>query len=132
MKDIITKKEQSNTESLSQQNKITNSHLCNLDNFIQNCLNKFKFIDPKQEFYDATGEDQDLIISHKSTIPDLVIWNKKFNKNDCFLGANTSKKNLFPRLQYVLRIKSNKSDKERKKDKKLEREKNKKDKLTFN
>ena len=111
-------------------NKITTKHLTNLDNFIQQCLDKFKFIDPKQEFYDATGDEKDIIISHKSTIPDLVIWNKKFNKNECFEEGNLKKQNTFPRFQFYLRIKSNKPDKEKKKEKKNEKdkEKNKKNK----
>ena len=52
------------------------------DDFIQNCLDKFKFVDPMPEMYQATGNDANFIISHKSTIPDLVIWNKTFNKNE--------------------------------------------------
>ena len=85
-------------------NKIEEKHLHNLDEFIQNCLNKFKFIEPLQSFYDATGKDKDLIISHKSTIPDLVIWNKPFNKNECFEGANLKENNIFPRYRFYLRL----------------------------
>ena len=87
---------------------ISKKDLTNLDEFIQNCLDKFKFIDPKEEFYEATGDEKDLIISHKSTIPDLVIWNKVFNKNECFIESNNKKMNSFPRFQFYLRIKSNK------------------------
>ena len=106
----------------SQNNKITNQHLSNLDNFIQTCLNKFKFVKPQQEFYDATGDDADNIISHKSTIPDLVIWNKKFNKNMCFhQDGITNVENVFPRFTFVLRIEGSDSDKEKKKDKKIEK-----------
>lgn len=79
------------------------------DNFIQNCLDKFKFVNPRKEFYDVTGKDANLIISHKSTIPDLVIWNKTFNKNKCFIGANTSNKNDFPRFLFYIKIKKNKT-----------------------
>ena len=126
MKDNQTKENLKEEESKNnKKNKITYSHLINLDKFIQNCLDKFKFIDPKTEFYDVTGEDKDLIISHKSTIPDLVIWNKKFNKNECFYDADTlEKENSFPRFSFYLRIKSNKPDKEKKKEKKNEKEKN--------
>jgi ABC-type antimicrobial peptide transport system permease subunit len=122
--DKISKESTENTKSQNFKNKITSKHLTHLDNFIQQCLDKFKFIDPKQEFYDATGDEKDLIISHKSTIPDLVIWNKKFNKNDCFEESNTKKMNPFPRFQFYLRIKSNKPDKDKKKEKKNEKEKN--------
>ena len=122
--DKISKENTENTKSQNFKNKITSKHLAHLDNFIQQCLDKFKFIDPKQEFYDATGDEKDLIISHKSTIPDLVIWNKKFNKNDCFEESNSKKMNPFPRFQFYLRIKSNKPDKDKKKEKKNEKEKN--------
>ena len=125
----ISKDKGDNSQVKNSKNKITNKHLTNLDNFIQQCLDKFKFIEPKQEFYDVTGNEKDLIISHKSTIPDLVIWNKKFDKNECFEEGNNSKKaNLFPRFQFYLRIKSNKPDKDKKKEKKNEKEKNKKNK----
>ena len=106
---------------------ISKKDLTNLDEFIQNCLDKFKFIDPKEEFYEATGDEKDLIISHKSTIPDLVIWNKVFNKNECFIESNNKKMNSFPRFQFYLRIKSNKPEKDKKKEKKNKKnQKNKK------
>ena len=85
------------------------------DNFIQNCLDKFKFVNPRKEFYDVTGKDANLIISHKSTIPDLVIWNKTFNKNLCFQDGDIDQENPFPRYQFYLRIKGNKKDKDKKK-----------------
>ena len=122
----IPKEKEDISQVKNSKNKITNKHLTNLDNFIQQCLDKFKFVDPKQEFYDITGDEKDLIISHKSTIPDLVIWNKKFDKNECFEEGNNCKKvNLFPRFQFYLRIKSNKPDKDKKKEKKNEKEKDK-------
>ena len=92
-------------------NKITENHLNNLDIFIQNCLDKFKFVDPKQELYDATGEDNNIIISHKSTIPDLVIWNKSFNKNNCFYESNNNQENKFPRMMFYIKINKKKSKK---------------------
>ena len=116
--DKVAKEKKENLLPKNPKNKITSKHLTNLDNFIQQCLDKFKFIDPKKEFYDATGDEKDLVISHKSTIPDLVIWNKKFNKNECFEEGNTKKMNSFPRFQFYLRIKSNKPDKDKKKEKK--------------
>ena len=121
--DKISKDNRENSQQINPKNKITSKHLTNLDNFIQQCLDKFKFIDPKKEFYDATGNEKDLIISHKSTIPDLVIWNKKFNKNECFEESNLKKSNPFPRFQFYLRIKSNKPDKDKKKEKKNEKDK---------
>lgn len=108
-------------------NKITQQDLAKLDNFIQKCLDKFYFTEPKKEYYDATGELKDLIISHKSTIPDLVIWNKKFNKNDCFEGSNNEIEIPYPRFQFFLHIKSIKKEKEKEKieKRKLEMLKNK-------
>ena len=89
-----------------------------LDEFIQSSLDKFKLVDPMSELYKATNNDANSIISHKSTIPDLVIWNKKFNKNDCFYDYKLNKENLFPRYQFYLRVKGTKNDKDKKKDKK--------------
>ena len=110
-------KEEENTEyhkddtNIINKNKITEMHLNSLDEFIQKCLDNFKFIEPKQELYDATGADKNIIISHKSTIPDLVIWNKTFNKNNCFIGADTNKESKFPRYLFYIKIKKNKKSK---------------------
>ena len=92
-------------------NTIKNEDFKILDNFIQKCLDRFKFIEPKKELYESTGEHKNIIISHKSTIPDLVIWNKTFNKNNCFIGADTSKHNEFPRFLFYIKIKKNKKSK---------------------
>ena len=111
---------------------LTKKDLTKLDEYIQQCLNMFKFVDPKPEFYEATGKEKDLIISHKSTIPDLVIWNKTFNKNECFEEANLKKQNPFPRFQFFLRIKSTKTEKEKKKEKKNEKKEKKNEKKEKN
>ncbi len=68
-----------------------------LDEFIQSSLDKYYFVDPRDEMYEATGEYSKYIVSNKSAIPDLVIWNKKFNKNECFFGADAKEYNSFPR-----------------------------------
>ncbi len=68
-----------------------------LDDFIQNSLDKYHFVDPRQEMYDATGVYSKFIVSNKSAIPDLVIWNKKFNKNECFVDSNRKEYSAFPR-----------------------------------
>ena len=73
------------------------------DNFIQNSLNKYFYVDAWDKLYSITGSDHHDIISDKSTIPDLVIYNKTFNKNDCFLQSNKKKYNKFPRIQFILR-----------------------------
>ena len=105
--------------SKTKENVIQFKNFKYFDNFIQNCLEKFKLVEPKKEFYEATGKDANFIISHKSTIPDLVIWNKKFNKNYCFEDADYNIDNPFPRYRFFIKIKGiNKKDKEKKKEKK--------------
>ena len=115
------KETQENPPRPMSKRRLTKKDLTRLDDFIQQCLNMFKFVDPKEEFYEATGKEKDLIISHKSTIPDLVIWNKTFNKNECFEESNSRKPNPFPRYQFFLRIKSTKAEKDKKKEKKIEK-----------
>lgn len=76
------------------------------DEFIQNSLYKYFYVDPWERLYINTGKDHHNIISDKSTIPDLVIYNKTFNKRDCFLPPkNYSKYIKFPRIQFLLRPK---------------------------
>ena len=80
------------------------------DQNIQKWLNCYKYYEEKEEFKQNTGKDFDLIISHRPTIPDLVIFNKPFNKNNCFCEANPDEINSFPRKK--LFIKFDKKDKE--------------------
>ena len=96
------------THPASEKNRVKPEHLKHLDDFIQSCLLEYQKVDPKPEFYAATGDLKDYIISHKSTIPDLVIYNKTFNKNACFYGANMLNFNFFPRYLYYIRIKKQK------------------------
>ena len=72
-----------------------------LDDFIQNSLEKYKFVDPTEEMYTATGIYSKYIISNKSAIPDLVIWNKKFNKNECFYDSTSKDYTAFPRYYFL-------------------------------
>ena len=74
------------------------------DQNIQFLLNKYKNVEENPELKLNTGKDYDIIISHKSTIPDLVIYNKVFNKNECFYEANKKENNYFPRQQYYIRF----------------------------
>ena len=74
------------------------------DQNIQNFLNKYKYYEEDPEFKKKTGKYYDIIISHKSTIPDLVIYNKVFNKNDCFTEANKNENNYFPRHCFYIKI----------------------------
>ena len=50
------------------------------DKFIQSTLDKFTFVDPSEDLYKAVGVYSKYIISNKSTIPDLIIYNKTFNR----------------------------------------------------
>ena len=74
-----------------------------LDDFIQNSLDKFFFVEPWKKLYENTGIFSRYIISNKSTIPDLIIFNKTFNKNDCFEEADRNYFNKFPRMRFILR-----------------------------
>lgn len=74
------------------------------DENIQNFLNKYKYYVEAPEFKENTGKYYDIIISHKSTIPDLVIFNKVFNKNECFKEANSKENNYFPRQCFYIKF----------------------------
>ena len=77
-----------------------------LDEFIQYSLDKYFYVDPWEKLYSVSGKNHYDIISDKSTIPDLIIYNKSFNKNKCFLHTNKNDKyNKFPRVQFLLRPK---------------------------
>ena len=105
-----------------------------LDNYIQSCLDKYK---PKENpdpslYANTTQDERDLIISRKSTIPDLVIWNKPFDKNECFIGARTNGENIFPRFTFYLRLNKDKNGKNKNsKNNKNKEKKNKKKKIKF-
>ena len=91
--------------SESQTNNPKNN-LKKLDNFIQESLNKYIQVKAWDELYKNTGKDHKEIISNKSTIPDLVIYNKGFNKLDCFYYPNKKRENIkFPRILFLLRPK---------------------------
>ena len=76
-----------------------------LDSFIQNCLDKYFYVEPWKKLYDRTGRFHHDIISDKSTIPDLIIYNKSFNKSDCFYESNFNSYVKFPRMRFILRPK---------------------------
>ena len=76
------------------------------DTFIQDSLNKYFYVDPWDELYTNTGDNSYSIISNKSIIPDLVIYNKVFNKSDCFFNSAKNNKYIkFPREQFILKPK---------------------------
>ena len=84
-------------------NYITKETKKKFDKFIQDSINKFFFVDPWDELYNITQSDHYQIISDQSTIPDLIIYNKQFNKNICFLYSNQKNYVKFPRKQFILR-----------------------------
>ena len=110
--------------------KIQNS----LDQFIQGCLNKYKPVEnPDPKLYaNTTEQEKDLIISKKSTIPDLVIWNKTFNKNECFCDANIEIQSDFPRFRFYLRLGNKDKGGKNKNEKNKKEKKNKKNKKENN
>ena len=85
---------------------LTEEDLKKFDTFIQESLNKYFYVDTWDKLTSNTGKDSYDIISYKSTIPDLVIYNKTFNKSKCFLHSNKNTKFIkFPRIQFLLRPK---------------------------
>jgi hypothetical protein len=66
------------------------------DQFIQNAMDLYYSCEPSQKLYDSAGKFSKYIISNKSTIPDLIIYNKTFNKNDCFYDYHGHNFNKFP------------------------------------
>ncbi len=106
---MITITNKINQEDINNSQQIDTMHK-KLDKFIQNCLNKFKFVEVKSDIYSKVEKDKNSIISHKSTIPDLVIWNKPFNKNECFDMKDLNKYNKYPRIPFYLRL-NNKEEK---------------------
>ena len=76
-----------------------------LDIFIQNSLDKYFYVEPWKKLYERTGKLHRDIISDKSTIPDLIIYNKTFNKSDCYIGSNEKTFIKFPRKRFILRPK---------------------------
>ena len=75
------------------------------DLFIQSCLDKYFYAEPWKKLYDRAGRLHRDIISDKSTIPDLIIYNKSFNKSDCFYESNFNSYVKFPRMRFILRPK---------------------------
>ena len=80
-------------------------NLKEFDSFIQDSLHKYFFVEPWKKLYDRTGNLHKDIISDKSTIPDLIIYNKIFNKSFCFYTSNPNTFIKFPRKRFILRPK---------------------------
>ena len=75
------------------------------DSFIQKCLDKYFYVEPWKKLYERTGKFHRDIISDKPTIPDLIIYNKYFNKSFCFYESNQNSYIRFPRMRFILRPK---------------------------
>ena len=93
---------------INMEQKIRFKKFKELDLFIQNSLDKYFFVEPWKKLYERTGKVHRDIISDKSTIPDLIIYNKTFNKSDCFIESNKRSFVKFPRMRFILRPKHKK------------------------
>ena len=76
-----------------------------LDLFIQKSLDKFFFVDPWKKLYDRAGELHRDIISDKSIIPDLIIYNKAFNKVEWYFDCKKKLVINYPRKRFQLKPK---------------------------
>ncbi len=76
-----------------------------LDLFIKKSLDKFFFVEPWKKLYDRAGELHRDIISDKSIIPDLIIYNKAFNKVDCYFDCKKKLVINYPRKRFQLKPK---------------------------
>ena len=76
-----------------------------LDLFIQKSLDRFFFVEPWKKLYDRAGELHRDIISDKSIIPDLIIYNKAFNKVDCYFDCKKRLLINYPRKRFQLKPK---------------------------
>ena len=75
------------------------------DSFIQKSLEKYFYVEPWEKLYERTGKLHKDIISDKPTIPDLIIYNKSFNKCHCFYQSSPYSYIKFPRIRFILRPK---------------------------
>ena len=80
------------------------------DDFIQTALDKYSYTQEIPKLDESAVKFQDYILNEESQIPDLIIYNKPFNKNECFSGYYNHGFNKYPRKKFVLNAKEN-SDK---------------------
>jgi hypothetical protein len=77
-----------------------------LDEFIQNSLDFFKYTDVPSDLSENTSIFSKHLLNTKPVIPDLVIYNTTFNKNDCFVeGIHCTEYNSFPRVKFEVKVK---------------------------
>ena len=79
------------------------------DDFIQTALDKFNFTSEIPKLDESAEKFHDYILNEESQIPDLIIYNKPFNKNDCYAGYYNFGFNKYPRKSFVLKAQENKN-----------------------
>ena len=81
----------------------TNSSIQKLnDNVIEIFLDYFKYYPISDEFKEIMEKNKE-IFEENPIKPDLVLRNKVFNKNKCFIDANQEEINYFPRNEFKLK-----------------------------
>ena len=73
-----------------------------LDLFIQNSLYRFKFVDYSEQILIHHDNLSIYVVDQKSNLPDLVIYNKIFNKNNCFFDFRGREFYPFPRVTFKI------------------------------
>ena len=101
-----------NFERSSQSNIKGFKDLDLFDDFIQSALDKYNFTPEIPKLDESAEKFHDYILNEESQIPDLIIYNKTFNKNDCFSGKFYFGFNKFPRKKFVLNAQNGKKDEE--------------------
>ena len=97
----------------SSQSKIKGFKDLNLfDSFIQTALDKYYFTQEIPKLDESGEKFHEYILNEESQIPDLIIYNKPFNKNDCYSGYYNFGFNKFPRTKFTLKAQKNEENKE--------------------
>ena len=79
------------------------------DDFIQSSLDKFYFTEVIPKLDETAEKFHDYIINDESLRPDLIIYNKTFNKNNCYYDYYDYGFNKYPRKKFTLKADNNKS-----------------------
>ena len=80
------------------------------DEFIQKALDKYDFTNKIPKLDESSEKFHDLILNEESLIPDLIIYNKTFNKNECYLEYYDYGFNKYPRQKFNLKAKKEKEE----------------------
>ena len=78
------------------------SDLNSFDEYIQNALNKYYSTKSIPKLDETAEKFHDYIINDDSLIPDLIIYNKPFNKNECYYEYYSYGFNKYPRKKFIL------------------------------